>query len=116
MSFIFLPFFLLIAFVFLFATGPIFANKKYKKAISFEQNKDYKSACYAYAIAILNGCIMSKSCRRKIKFLWEEYGPFDYSDVLKKLELEGDTPEGCEAAGHAATISIIDEIVSENKK
>lgn len=87
-------------------------NEKYREAVCLETRGDFKSACYSYAVAILNGTAKSRECRKRIKALWQQYGPFDYQDVAKQLEAEGDTPEGCGAAGHAATLSIIKEVAA----
>jgi len=94
----------------LFLTSRIFGDKQYKEAKLLEEQKEYKDACYKYAVAILNGSLARKECRNKIKYLWKQHGPFDYSNVLEQIKKDGDTPEGCSAAGHAATMSIIKEV------
>jgi len=93
------------------ASSRLFGDKKYKEAKLLEGQKKYKDACYAYAIAILNGSLAEKECRRRIKYLWEKYGPFDYTNILEQIKKDGDTYEGCCAAGHAATMSIIKETI-----
>lgn len=105
-------FFLLLFFVFSISFG----DKKYKEAKSLEEQKKYKDACYLYAIAILNGSFARRECRKRIKYLWEQYGPFDYRNVLEQIKKEGDTHEGCSSAGHACTILIIEEVVTGAKK
>lgn len=88
------------------------------KAKKLEKESRYKEACYAYAIALLNGVLVGeKEIRVKIKKLWSTYGPFDFDEELKKeLDKHGDTPERCAEAGHAATMSIIREIIGESSK
>jgi hypothetical protein len=91
----------------------IFGHGIYAKAKKLEKSGKYKEACYTYAIAILNGAfIYDKEIRKKIKNLWIQHGPFNYDEDLKKeIEKHGDTPERCAEAGHAATMSIIEEII-----
>lgn len=88
------------------------------KAKKLEKEGKYKEACYAYAIVLLNGTlIVKKEIKDKIKNLWFTYGPFDFDEELKKeLDKHGDTPEHCAEAGHAATMSIIREIIGESSK
>ena len=90
----------------------MFGDKQYKEAKLLEKQKKHKDACYRYAVAILNGSIARKTCKEKIKHLWDQYGPFDYKDILEQIKKGGDTPEGCGAAGHAATMSIIEEVIA----
>jgi hypothetical protein len=56
----------------------------YYTAKGHEKAKDYKNACYFYALAVLNSTSknISEKSRSKVKLLWEKYGPFDYSDIL----------------------------------
>ncbi len=103
--------------VLLFVTSSrLFGNRKYKEARVFEGEKKYKDACYKYAIAILNGSLAERDCRKRIKYLWEQHGPFDYADILEQIKKDGDTPERCGAAGHAATMSIIEEVVKYDNR
>ena len=88
----------------------IFGDRRYREGKSLEKIGEYKEAIYEYAIAILNGSVASKSCKKRIASIWKKYGPFDYSGVLEKSK-EGDTSEHCGEAGHAATMSIIKEVV-----
>lgn len=88
----------------------ILGDRRYRKGEELERNGKYKEAVYEYAIAVLNGSIASKSCRKKITSLWKKYGPFDYSDVLEKTKKDY-TPECCGEAGHTAAMSIIKETV-----
>lgn len=86
------------------------------KARKLEKEEKYKEACYAYAIVLLSGVLVGEEkIRSKIKKLWSQYGPFDFSEELKKeIEKHGDTAEHCAEAGHAATISIIQEITNKS--
>lgn len=93
----------------IFCVPIIFGDRRYRRGESLERSGKYKEAVYEYAIAILNGSVASKSCKKKIVFLWKKYGPFDYSDVLEEAKKD-DTPEHCGEAGHAATMSIIKEV------
>ena len=87
------------------------------KAKRLEKEGKYKEACYEYAIVLLNGVLVGgKEIRDKIKTLWFKYGPFDFNDELKKeIDKHGDTAEHCAEAEHAATVSIIQEIVRPAK-
>ncbi len=98
--------------------GMICGHRFYIRAKKFEADKKYKDACYAYATALLNGAVINeKQVQRKIKDMWNKYGPFNYEEFIKKEIAEhGDTPEHCAEAGHAAVMSIINEIVSPNPK
>ena len=87
-------------------------HNKYSKAKELEKDKKYKEACYYYAIAILNGAVLNeKPLRNKIKILWNQYGPFDYEGDLKKELEKPDVDAADEKAGHAATMSIINESI-----
>jgi hypothetical protein len=88
-----------------------FGDNTYKKAKALESEGKHKEACYKYAVAILNGSFASKECKKKLGLLLEQYGPFDYSDVVEEIKKD-DTPEHCGEAGHAAVMSIITENVS----
>lgn len=87
-----------------------------KKAKKFEKDGNYKEAIYNYAVVILNTPPWGdKSLYKKIKNLSEKYGPFEYDDILQReIEKHGDTPEKCAEAGHAATISIIDDAINKS--
>ena len=89
---------------------PLFGYRKYKQGQLLEKDGNYKDACYKYAIAILNGSPTSSKRKRRIEYLWREYGPFDCSDVLEEAKKD-DTPEHCEEVGHAVTMSIIEEVI-----
>jgi hypothetical protein len=94
----------------LFSVGD--GNKKFRKAKILESAKRYKEACYEYAIAILNGSIFSFVCKKRIKYLWSTHGPFNYDDVLAEMNKTDATQNiSCGVAGHAATMSIIKEII-----
>ena len=85
----------------------------HRKAQALEKQGNYKEACYVYAIAQLNCLLPSKYARKKIKCIWDKYGPFDYLDELERIRRDGDTPEKCDEAGHFLTMSIIEEIVAK---
>lgn len=104
----------LILFSLVWFGGPKFGNEQFHNAIQLEKENNFKEACYTYAIAILNGSIYSQKSKGKIKEIWKKHGPFDFEDILRKeIETHGDTPEHCAEAGHAATVSIIKEIVNK---
>src|SRR3989338_3761566 len=75
------------------------AQKTFLEAKKLEEEKKYKEACYMYATAVLGGSLPYKDGVGMIKQLWEQFGPFDYSDV-EKLCQQNDTKEGCGIAGH----------------
>jgi hypothetical protein len=83
------------------------------KAKKLEKDGSYQEACYTYAVVLLNGVLVGKKeIQEKIKKLWFTYGPFDFDEELKKeIAKHGDTSEHCAEAGHAATLSIIHEII-----
>jgi len=91
----------------------IVGHNNYFKAQKLEKQGKYKEACYAYAVAILNGGIVNeKDVKAKIKQLWSQYGPFDYDeDLRKEIAEHGDTPQRCAEAGNAAVVSIIKESI-----
>lgn len=98
----------------IFCIPVFFGDRRYKKAQGLEKKGKYKDACYEYAIAILNGSFATGACRKRIKYLWEKYGPFDYADVLEEVKKD-DSPEKCDEAGHFLTVSIIEETVTLKK-
>ena len=63
----------------------------FRKAEQFESNKQYNFACYEYAKTLylvdsFEGIFRRKYCRERIKSLWVEFGPFDYSEAEHKIE------------------------------
>jgi len=105
---------LLLALWFMIGSGKS-AEKIIPKAKELENEKKYKEACYTYATAVLGGALPRAELINKIKSLWDQFGPFDYSDIEKTYE-QHDTKEGCGAAGHVATMSIIEEAVTGQKR
>ena len=97
--------------------GRRFAKRKIQEALAHGQRGDHKAACYAYALATLNG----RDCREQIKRLWEEHGPFNYRDYKKAIEDEPETnneqkqDKQCSLIDHGATVSIISEAVTGDK-
>ena len=85
----------------------------FNKGTKLEKEGKYKEACYEYGISILSGGIINQyKVKNRIKYLWENYGPFDYDqDIKDYISIHGDTPERCSEAGHQAVISIINESI-----
>lgn len=90
------------------------AEKVLIRAKHEESEKRHKEACYTYATAVLGGALPREAIIRKIKSLWEQFGPFDYSDIEKRLGT-GDT-DGCGTAGHFCVMSIIEEAITGQKR
>ncbi|HXZ54761.1 MAG TPA: hypothetical protein VEH03_04830 [Burkholderiales bacterium] len=56
------------------------------QAISLEEACNYEEACFRYAIAARSGYL--ELCRIKVRDLWKEHGPFDFSAQLKTLRAD----------------------------
>jgi len=90
----------------------VFGRRRYIKAIKLEKEGKYKEACYEYAVILLNGAVINeRKIRNRIKYLWEEYGPFDYGEDLKRELAKPGVDKNCEEAGHAAVMSLIKESI-----
>lgn len=62
---------------------------QYKRAKSLEEDGKYKEACYEYAKMIADACgsmSYQKDSAEKIQYIWQKYGPFDYSDIRATLK------------------------------
>ncbi len=97
--------------------GFIFISRKkskttFLKALKFENNNQPAEACYTYALAARQGA-RAKDCRKKINTLWNEDGPFDFSDCLQKAttEYQGEG-EGHSAGYHEGIVDYIRKVVS----
>ena len=67
----------------------IIGGNKYFKAKKLEEEKNYKKACYTYAVAILNGGVINeKAVYNKIKTLWIQHGPFNYEEDIRNVIAE----------------------------
>jgi hypothetical protein len=80
-------------------------DEKYLQARKFEREKKFREACYFYGVALYNGTGESSESKKRIRELWQYYGPFDYADI---------DPEACKAnfQGHVETLKIIMEVVT----
>jgi hypothetical protein len=84
----------------------------YQKAKSLEEAGEYKEACYQYANTILAACgstSFQKDSHKRIRYLWEKFGPFDYNDKAQSIKSKS------ELAGHEVLVSIIKGCVSAPK-
>ena len=115
MIFLFILISLLVLILWFMVSSRKSAEKVLAQAKKLEDDKKYKEACYVYAMAILGGCHSRDDYIKKIKNLWEEQGPFDYSDIEKRYKIS-DTKEGCGAAEHTCVMSIIEEAVTGKKR
>lgn len=89
-------------------------NRTFQKATLLEKEGKVKEACYQYALAILGDSISKNVCKEKIKGLWQQYGPYDFSDELETLHLQGKLTKKSEAR-HSRAVMLIQEIVSAKK-
>jgi hypothetical protein len=84
----------------------------YQKAKSLEEAGEYKEACYQYANTILAACgstSFQKDAHKRIRYLWEKFGPFDYNDKAQSIKSKS------ELAGHEVLVSIIKGCASAPK-
>jgi hypothetical protein len=107
------------------------ASRRYKKGRAFEEEGDYKSACYQYALAIVEGSFKKDDSSRRIKVLWSWHGPFSYEDKKRSLEEElkkiasgiQQDPSGCDKAAISASlaecldaIEVIEQVLAGKRK
>jgi len=82
-----------------------------KIAREYETNKDYANACYHYAIAGGAG-MTTKECENKVRQLWQDHGPFDFSKQLKELQEDFCEYKSCGQGFHELTIQSIQKMVN----
>jgi len=87
----------------------------FKRAKFLEQDRKYKDAIYYYATTTLTGPFWKNICYKKIKQLSQEYGPFNFDEILEKeLKEQGKAPGAeCIESGHAETVKAINDIINK---
>ena len=91
----------------LFVSDKRLARRQFRVGTSLETEGRYMEACYHYAISGWKR-YRREECIQRVRFLWSEHGPFDFSPLL---QADPDMP-GCEEAGHGITLQFIDEALS----
>ncbi len=85
----------------------------FKAAIAMESKGLYSDACFQYALTAPTG-YETKACRDKIKTLWKEHGPFDFTkqmDILKKEYCS--SHESCGEGYYQVTVSYIQDVIKD---
>lgn len=92
------------------------SKETYFRALKLEERGEPAEACYTYALAARQGA-KTRDCREKINTLWNEHGPFDFSDCLQKAttEYRGEG-EGHSEGYHEVIVDYIRKVVSLNSK
>ena len=77
---------LVIIFSLLFLLFTLMGRKKaahtYSRACDLEKAGRYEDACYTFAMAARQGA-NSAECRTRIHSIWQNEGPFDFSEQMK---------------------------------
>jgi hypothetical protein len=87
----------------------------FDKAAAFEREKDYAGACYYYAISDTAGN-ERLLCQQKIKTLWNEHGPFDFSEQLENVKDQGWRLTSMGEGYHQGMVAHIQKLVEEHRK
>ena len=87
-------------------------NLNLADAKKYEDEQDYEGACFSYACAYGQGA-RGKEYKRKIKYLYQEHGPFTFERQLSKLKKEYcDCCESCGEGYHSIVIKDIQKILN----
>ena len=84
----------------------------FDNAVAFEEKKNYAKACFYYAVSDTAGN-ERLLCQEKIKSLWNEHGPFDFSEQLIDVKDQGWRFESMGEGYHQGIVAHIQKIVQE---